>query len=193
MAKRKKRRGHRTGSVITTRRLNGIGNLKQTNSVMGAVVPALAAGILTIGGTIAAEQLITPDGTGGFMDTLHDNAPAVGIVAGGLGSLGLMFVAGKPQALTAAIVTAIAGGGAYLKKYIDGGSATAGVGYMRRGRRQMGAVVAETMHGLPARGMGAIVMEPYGQQGYGNSGGGEKVTLGAINPGAFGTPSFDMG
>jgi len=193
MAKRKKgRRGHRTGSVITTRRLNGLGNIKQPSSLAGAVVPPLAAGIVTGGVTVAAEQLITPDGTGGAMDMLHNYAPLVGLVAGGMTSLALRYMAGKPQALAGLTASVMVSGTLLLKRYIESAPATAGMGYMYRGHRQMGAVVAEQLNGLPAGGMGAIVMEPYGQQGYGNPGGGARVSLGAINPSAFGTPGFDM-
>lgn len=194
MAKRKKRgrRGHRTGSVITTRRLNGLGNIKQPASFAGAVVPPLAAGLLTGAATLAAENLSTPDGTGGMRDMIYNWSPVVGMAVGGLTSLALMFTAGKPQAFAGLTTSLMVGGTLLVKKYIESGSTTSGLGYMYRGRRQMGAVVAEQLHGLPARGMGALVMEPYGQQGYGNPGGGEKVSLGTINPSAFGTPGFDM-
>jgi len=199
MSKKRKRRGHRTGSVITTRRLNGLGNLKQPASFTGAVVPPLAGGIMTGAATFATEYFTTPDGTGGVQDTLHKYAPMVGIGVGGLTSLALMFTAGKPQALASFVSTLVVGATLLVDNYLDAtptvaakDATTKGLGYMYRGRRQMGAVVAEKLNGLPARGMGAIVMEPYGQQGYGNAGGGEKVSLGAINPSAFGTPGFDM-
>jgi len=202
MSKRKKK-GHRTGSVITTRRLNGLGNLKQPASFTGAVVPPLAGGFLTGAATFATEHFTTPDGTGGLQDTLHKYAPVVGMGVGGLTSLALMFTAGKPQALASLVSTLVVGATLLVDGYLDAqpvaaaktataAAGTSGLGYMYRGRRQMGAVVAEKLNGLPARGVGAIVMEPYGQQGYGNAGGGEKVSLGAINPSAFGTPGFDM-
>jgi hypothetical protein len=59
------------------------------------------------------------------------------------------------------------------------------------------AVVPEySMRGLGRGGMGAIVMES--QASRGNGAGplgsyGETVNLGAINPGAFGTPGFRFG
>jgi hypothetical protein len=193
MAKRKKgRRGHRTGSVITTRRLNGLGNLKQPTSFVGAFVPPFAGGALAGGGAIAAEQLTATAGAGSTLAMVHDWAPAVGLAAGSLGSLGLMAMAGKPAGLAAFAGTAAVAFTLFIKKYLDSAPATQSGLY--RGRRQMGAVVAEqALHGLPGRGVGALVMEPYGQQGYGNAGGGEKVTLGAINTSAFGTPGFEMG
>jgi hypothetical protein len=193
MAKRRKRRGHRTGSVITTRRLNGLGNLKQPASFTGAVVPPLVGGVVTGAATFATEYFTmsaaaTPDTTQGM---LHKYAPVVGMGIGGLASLALMATAGKPQALASFATSLAVGITMLVDNYLDA-NPMKGVGYMYRGRRQMGAVVAEQLHGLPARGVGALVMEPYGQQGYGNPGGGEKVSLGAINPGAFGTPGFDM-
>ena len=189
MAKKRKR-GHRTGSVITTRRLNGLGNIKQPASFTGAVVPPLAGGLMTGAAMFAAERLTTPDGSGGAQDMINQYSPVVGMLAGGLTALALKYMAGPAQALSAVVATIVVGGTVMVKKYVDSsGSTTSGLGYYG-GRPQFGAVVAERMN--PRVGTGAIVMEPYGQQGYGNPGGGERVSLGAINPTAFGTPGFDM-
>lgn len=184
MAKRRKhgRRRHRTGNIIATRRLNGLGSLKQPASFTGAVVPPLAGGALTGGTTLALEHV------GGVPATMQQYAPAIGLGAGAAAALAMVYLVGKPQALASFTASAMVAGTLFLKKYLETPSAK-GLG---RGYHDMGAIVAEQMRGLPAGGVGAIVMEPYGQQGYGNQGGGERVSLGSINSKAFGTPGFEM-
>jgi hypothetical protein len=192
MAKRKhkSRRKHRTGSVITTRRLNGVGNLKSTNSFVGAFVPPVIGGGVT-GGTALAVQHFTAPGAGA-MGMAHDWSPVVGMAAGGLSSLALKMLVGTPQALASLGSSLIMGAVLLVDKYLDAPAATSGLGRGRR--RHMGAIVAEQMAGLPAGGVGAIVMTPAADmtQSYGYQGGGETVSLGSINPAAFGTPGFQM-
>lgn len=196
MAKRKHRR-HRTGSVITTRRINGLGNLKNPSSLTGAVVPPLVGGAVAGGTTLALEQMaVSTSGLGRGMHLgmaapgwMHDWAPAIGLGAAALVSLSMVWFAGRPQALSSFASAAATSGTLFAKKYLESAPAAT------KGVRGIGAVVPEQLAGLPAQGVGAIVMEPYGQQGYGNYGGGERVNvsgLSAINAGAFGTPGFEM-
>lgn len=182
MAKRRGKRRHRTGSIITTRKLNGLGNLKSPSSVTGAVVPPVLGGAIAGGTTLALEHMDTG------MVWMPDYAGAIGLGASAAVAAVMWKMVGKPQALALLAAAATVTGLHYGKKYLESVPATRGY----RTRNHMGAVVAERLSG---RGTGAIVMESNAQQGYNTRSGGEKVKvaggLGAINSSAFGTSAFE--
>lgn len=191
-----KKRRHRTGSVITTRRLSGsgLGKLDQPGSALGAVLPPLLGGGLAALGAFGISHLATPEAGAMQSSTqqfLQKNAEWLGIAVGGLGALAMYTLVGAPQGL-GAMAGAIGVGGALGTAKVMSQSPTVAGRYRMRAR-MMGAIVPQLSP------TGAIVMAPAPMQGLGNSyqargpSAGEVVSLGAVNPGAFGTPGFTMG
>lgn len=210
MAK-KRRRG--TGNVISVKPLSGgLGKVGKPGSLLGAVVPGVVAGLAAGGGALLAEHMGKPRNGEVPSDTmimLAENSPYVGLGAGAVASALLWALAGASAGLSAAAGTAAVGGTVLGMKYLfssestattDPASgptvpATAGLGryrYRMRGMRT-GAIVPQLqppgMNG--ARGMGAIVMDPVATRGLGDPRG-ETVSLGNVNPSAFGTPGFSF-
>ncbi len=188
---RRRRRG--TGSIITVKRLSGVERLGNPSSLTGILGPLAIGGFGAVLTTLGIRQWVTPTPENA---TVVNNATWFGLGVGGLLSLMLWNMTGKPAGVLglggAALATAavkvpemIASSG--MMAAMPGG--TAGV------RGGMGAIVAETVNGARRR-LGAIVMQPASAGSYG-PGGGETVTLhglqAGIIPGAFGTPSFTMG
>ena len=192
---RRRRRG--TGSVIRVRRVNGVGQLNNPNSVVGSSMPVLLAGSITALTTIGITQWMQPTQQN---EPFMRNAPWIGLGAGILAALGLGAVTRKQptttMGITASVVTALAFLMPSWMSAMGGGGVAAGNG-MTAG---VGAIVPE----YSARpGTGAIVMEPHASRGYGAGAlgrgrrrgvgsYGEVVNLGAINPAAFGTPGFKL-
>lgn len=203
MAKRRRKSSRRRrgmGSVIRVRRVNGLGQLNNPSSTVGATVPVLLGGGVAALTTIGISQWMQPTPeNAAFMK----NAPWLGLGVGILAALGLGAMT-KKRATTAmgvggAVITTLAfmlpSWMASMGSPMASNGGTAG---------RLGAVVPEySMRGLGRRGVGAIVMEPQASRGYGagplGRGGrrgmgsyGEVVNLGQINPRAFGTPGFQL-
>lgn len=184
---RKKSRGRRRkgmGSIITVRR-KGMGQLDADT-----LMPVAIGGGLAMLGSLATRYFVDP-ATGQTQSMLVKWAPAVGMVAGGVGALALSMMGDKEQATRAflsATVVSVAGlGSDFVLRQKPALAATisapalAGYG--------MGAIVPEY-----SRPTGAIVMEPVGADGQraGTIGSyGETVSLSGVNTGAFGTPGFN--
>lgn len=190
MAKRRRRRRRRRlGSVIQVRRVSGLGALKNPNSVMGAALPVIIGGGVTLATTVGIRQFMQPATQ--TQTSIYNNAQWVGMGAGVLSSLAMWNLASQAAGVGGLVSSLlVAGGVAVLEASKQMAAATSG----------FGAVVAE--YGR-ARNMGAIVMEPAASRGYGAPPGlgrgrrrmgwtpyGEEVNLGAINVDAFGTPMF---
>jgi hypothetical protein len=177
--KHSRRHGRGVGSVITVRRLNGLGDLKNPNTIMGAALPVVLGGIVTIATTIGVRKYLTPSSD--LQKTLHDNAAVVGIGAGGLVSLGLWLMSSQPAGVASLLTSVVTGVGFIVLE--KSGSAVAGPG--------VGAVVPEYSQ------LGAIVMEPQASRGYGAGplgrgvgSYGETVNLQGVKPQVFGTMNF---
>ena len=200
MARRKShrrgRRHHRMGSII---RVTRVGSLSDPKSGAGATMPVILGGGVTLAVTVGIRQMVQP--TSDTNVKIIENAPLVGSVAG-LTLAGVLYAMRmQPAGLAAAAAAAMVGLGMWGLEYsakmkaqqiASGAQAPASTSGLR-------AVVPEySMRGTRGlgRGMGAIVMEPQASRGYGAGplgAYGETVNLGAINPGAFGTPGFHFG
>lgn len=189
----KRRKG--MGSVIQVRKLNGLGDLGDPKSGVGAALPVLLGGLAAGGTTIGIRHFMTPT-TPGQMSVMN-NAPWIGLGAGVIVGLGMWNMTSQPAgvgAIAGASVVALSmviGEMAAKMRMASAGAGTAGVG----------AVVAYGPgqgNGMTS-GVGAIVMEPHASRGYGAGqlgavgSYGETVNLGAIRQQAFGTPGFQIG
>lgn len=208
MAKRRRRARRGTGSIIAVRQLSGTGLGKATNpsSVLGAMLPPAIGGGLAGGATLLVEYMGGPqkDGTvpNKTMITLAENAPLVGLGVGVLGAGAAYMLLGAPAGVSAAAAAAIVTGTLFAMHKFKASSpsattepaappSTAGVGRYHRRMRGTGAIVPQLM----PQGMGAITMEQVAGTrglGYGSDPRGETVSLGSVNPGAFGTPGFNV-
>lgn len=205
MAK-KRRRG--TGSVIAVKPLSGLGKVSRPGSILGSFVPPLVAGVAAGGGALLVEHMGKPSNgeqPTDIMITLAENAPWVGAGLGAGVGLAMWPMFGASAAL-AGVAGALGVSGALLAyKMLTATQSTAttdpatgptvstqGLGAYRyrrmRGIRGTGAIVPQLMPpGM--NGLGAIVMEPSATRGLGDPRG-ETVSLGNVNPSAFGTPGF---
>lgn len=196
MARKKKG----VGSVIRVRRISGVGQLTNPNTFVGAAMPVVIGGGVAAVTTMGLRQWMTP--TTDLQMRIVENAPWVGIAAGGLTSLALWNMTSQAAGVASLTAAVTVGIGMLASEYAASMRAPLPAGNGTAGLR---AVVPEySMRGLPARGRGtgAIVMEPQASRGYGagplgaygetvNLGGGRGT--GAINTGAFGTPGFTIG
>lgn len=183
MAKRKSRKRRRKlGSTIRVRKLNGIGAITKSNSLMGAALPTLlgggAAAITTIGirqfdtappmlvqyspwAGLAASSVIA-----GVLYKMQSQAAGVGAFAGGLAvtlATVLMEWLAKEQLLSA--------GASGLAAIVPEFAGTSGVG-------------ALSLEPLSSRGYGATAL------GKGVGSYGEVVNLNGINPSVIGFQQF---
>lgn len=187
---RRRRRHRKVGSLITMKRMNGLGKLSSPSSFMGAAVPPLVGGLVAALTAVGVRWFAKP-GSSPLQAKLYKFAPFVGLATGGAASLAMYMLGGAPAALSSGIGAAAASGGL--------------IGYDMLLKKQGGAAVQAALAGLGAivpeygtRGLGAIVMEPQntrtfssGTRGLGAVYG-ETVNLGNVNPSAFGTPGFKV-
>lgn len=201
--KTRKRRRRGTGSVIAVRRkFQGVGKLDNPRSMVGAIVPPLAGGGVAGAVAVGIRYFAKPDSPA-FVLKMAEYAPWAGLAAGAITSLGMFFVGGAPAATSSFIGAGTVAGAmalhdwAAVAKAREMAALAAGGG---AGTSGIGVIVPEYgTRGLRA-GTGAIMMEPAASRGYGMAGArrrgtgsyGEVVNLGAINPGAFGTPGFQI-
>ena len=182
------------GSMIRVRRLSGglggLGELSNPNSTAGALLPVLVGGGVTLLTTIGIRQFLKPKTKAGA--TAVKYAPLIGTGAGVLTSLALWTMASQAAGLAGITAAGTIGLG------ITGMEAMAKAAAKAPATAGMGAIVPE--YGTSGRrGTGAIVMEPAASRGWGMTSGrrgtgtyGEVVSLGAVNPNAFGTPGFSV-
>jgi hypothetical protein len=217
MAKRRRRRLRGTGSVIAVRQLSGsgLGKVGRPGSLLGQIVPPLVGGAVAGGSMLLLEHMGKPaDGAipNETVVMLAENSAWVGIGAGALAAGAMLMLFGTPAGLAAFAGAATVGGTllgyqALVKTESTAttdpatgptASPTAGLGRYRYRMRGMGAIVPQ-MQPPGMNGVGAIVLEPAAMRGLrgGNTRGlgdprGETVSLGSINPSAFGTPGFSV-
>lgn len=202
MAKRR-RRG--VGQTITIRRMRGLGDLKNPKSFMGAALPPVLGGGLTALAVLATRYWAKPSEVTDGSETpkmLFQWAGLIGLAAGGLGSLALYYLGGAPAAISSfsssvlVAATTMAHDMVVKDKLGDFQLAfppTLVPSASQTGVPGFGVVVPQRLMGSGTRG---IVYEPTASRdpvqryGLGNSGYGEEVSLGAVNPRAFGTPGF---
>lgn len=201
--KRSRRRRRGTGSVIAVRRkFQGVGKLDNPRSMMGAIVPPLAGGGVAAATAIGIRYFAKPDSPA-FVLKMAEYAPWVGLAAGAVTSLGMFFVGGAPAATSSFVGSGVVAGAMALHDWAAVAKAremAALASGAPTGTSGVGVIVPEYgMRGALRAGTGAIVMEPAASRGYGMAGRrrgtgsyGEVVNLGAINPGAFGTPGFQI-
>lgn len=188
------------GTIITVKR--GMGALP--GGAMGEAIIAPAVGGLTAALVALAIRHFVVATEGETQAKLVRWAPLLGGLAGAVSSLALFMLGGMNAAVSSIIAaTGVTVGlyghdmilerrsGEILGALAASSAAPAGTaGY----RRRMGAIVPEYSRRLS--GMNGVVMEPVGPSGRraGTLGRardyGEVVSLGALNTGAFGTPSF---
>lgn len=204
--KRRKSRKGGTGSVITMRRLKGVGALNRPASFAGAFLPPLIGGGVT-GIALLATRYWAKPSEGQTPRMLFKYAPAVGFGAGALASIAMYWFAGAPAMLSSMASSLITAAipmaqdmmlktrlGEYQLALADvngnGGGDTAG----------LGVIVPQRISG----GTGAIMFQPTSQvdpyQRYGVSGLGSNDMFGqtvslqgtgsAIQASAFGRSSI---
>ena len=186
--KRKKSRRGGMGSVIQVRQLSGTERINNPSSMTGAAVPVLLGGAVTFLTALGVRKYVEPTADNA---AIRDNASWIGVGAGGLIGLALWNMASKPAGVAALLTAAVVGIADMLPMWMAASAtptATTTAG--------LRAIVPEySMRGMrgAGRGMGAIAMQSQASRGYGSDAGGENISLGAINPSAFGTPGFRMG
>jgi len=212
---RKHRRHHRrgVGTTITLRGLGAAGRRMKSKGAMALfAVPVLVGVGVTAGALVAARYFTMPGGGSSatqFTQTtaqVYKNAPWIGLAAGLVSALGTYYLMGPgAAAATATAAVGVALTGFASDKILAGdpnalaqaalalapaAAATSGLGSM---------FTMRPGHGVRGLGMGAVVpqldgvvMEPSGMHGVGYTAysGGEEVSLGGVNPTAFGTPGF---
>lgn len=200
MARKKSRKSRRRRGVGSVVRVSRFGAISDPKSGAGATLPVLFGGGTAVAVTLGIRQMVEVDES---TKTLVENAPLVGGLAGVVVG-GVMFAMKmQPAGLAAMAGSAVAALGMWGLEYAARMKAEAmaeAASTAVPGTNGLRAIVPEySMRGLGAgrAGTGAIVMEPHARRGYGAGplGGayGETVNLGAINPGAFGTPGFSFG
>lgn len=174
--------------------------------MLGAALPPVIGGGLAGAATVLIEYMGGPQKDGSVPNAtvmkLAEHAPLVGLGVGMLGAAGAYMLLGAPAGVSAAISAIAVGGSLYAIHAYKAESpsattepaatpGTSGLGRYHRRFRGVGAIVAQTM----PSGMGAITMEQVAGMrglGYGADPRGETVSLGNVNPGAFGTPGFNI-
>jgi len=198
--RRKSRKGSRRrrgmGSIIRVSRLGGFSDPR---TGLGATLPVLLGGGVAIAVAVGIRNMVEPTTESDV--SMLKNAPLYGGAAGMLVGGILFAMKMQPQGLAAVAGSVISAGAMWgLEKAAEmkaeallEAATAAPAAQAAAGLR---AVVPEySMRGLSAgrQGMGLITMEPQASRGYGAGplgAYGETVNLGAINPGAFGTPGF---
>lgn len=186
------------GSMIRVRRLSGgrggfagLGELSNPNTAAGALLPVFIGGGVTLLTMVGIRQFLKPKTAMGANAVKY--APLIGTGAGILTSLALWSMASQSAGLSAMTAAGTLGLG------ITGMEALAKANAARPATTSgVGAIVPE--YGMAGRrGTSAIVMEPAADRGWGMTSGrrgtgtyGEVVSLGAVNPNAFGTPGFSV-
>ena len=182
-----KKRKSGVGSVITMRRLRGLGNLKQPASFAGAALPPLLGAALA-GLTILGARYFAKPSEGATPAAIFKFAPALGLGVGVLGSLALYWLGGAPAALSSGTAAAAVSGLAFatdmhLKSSPGeyalgiggaGPAATAGLGVIVPERLGTRGIMMES----------AASRDPVNRYGVGSYG--ETVQLRGISPSAFG-------
>lgn len=195
--RRRARRRHRRGmgSIIVARKMSGLGRIGKPNTWMGTVLPPVVGAGIT-GLTILGIKYFADPSRSSTEKFLSDWSPWVGLGAGALGSAALYFLGGMPAAVSGFTAGAMVTGTVATKEYLEKqGAIPTAPAAAAAGTAGFGAIVPEYSRALPARGMGAIVLENQASRGYGaGSLGsyGEEVNLGNVTPGAFGTPGFSI-
>jgi len=181
MAKRRKhgrrRRGMRgLGSTLVVRR--GLG--KAGTGLMGAILPsAVGVGVAALT-VIGIRHFVKPEEAAAGDTTpsmLWKNAGYFGLGAGAVAAVAMYMLAGTKAAAAAATGAIGVGAVVLASDYFATTRPTA-----LASLAGLGAIVPEY---AGMQGLGAIVMSPALQGARG-----EEVSLGAINPAAFGTPGF---
>lgn len=195
-----KRRGRRrgVGSVIRVRKLSGVGQLKNPNSVMGAALPVVIGGGVVAMTAIGLRQFMTP--TTQTQMRIVENAPWVGIGAGTLVSLALWNMSSQAAGVGALTAGLTIGIGMIASEFAARSRMSQVAPAAAAPTAGLRAVVPEySMAGVPrsrrSGSLGVIAMEPHASRGYGAGplgSYGETVNLGAVNASAFGTPGFTV-
>lgn len=191
----RRRRGFRgLGSIISTRRISGLGRVGSPGSFLGTVVPPAVGGGTAALVAIGIRQFAKP-AQSRTQAALYKYAPWLGMAAGAVAALGLYMMGGTSASLSGFVAAGAAGGALLLNDAVraarpgeDALAMAGGGGGTTAGLR---AIVPE----YERAGMGAIVMEPQASRGYGAGAlgsYGEVVNLGNINPASFGTPGFQI-
>jgi hypothetical protein len=183
-----KKRKSGVGSVITIRRMRGLGNLKQPSSFAGAALPPLLGAALA-GLTILGARYFAKPSEGPTPTAIFKFAPAIGFGVGALGSLALYWLGGAPAALSAGTAAAAVSGLAFATDM-----------HLKSSPGEYALAVGGAAGAASVDGLGVIVPERLGTRGimmesaasrdpvnrYGVGSYGETVQLRGISPSAFG-------
>lgn len=174
---RHRRKGMRgLGSTLVVRR--GLGRAMMGQGLLGAILPpAIGVGVAALT-VIGIRHLAKPEeGADATQTMLWKNAGLFGLGAGAVASVALYMLGGSKAAAGAA-VGALGVGAAVMASDYFAKTRPAALASLAG----LGAIVPEY---AGMQGLGAVVMSPALQGARG-----EEVSLGAINPAAFGTPGF---
>lgn len=178
------------GSLITIRRLRGLGRLNQPASAMGSIVPPMLGALLAGLAALGIRYFVKPE-EGETQASMFKWAPLIGGGVSAIGSALLYYLAGAPAAFSAASAGSMVSGLLFAHdKLMEARAAemvsTAAANGQTNG---LGVIVPQRL----MSGTRGIVMEPAASRNpykrYGISGPyGETVQISGINPSAFGTP-----
>lgn len=178
------------GSMITIRRLRGLGRLNQPASALGSIAPPMLGALLAGLAALGIRYFVRPE-EGETQASMFRYAPLIGGAVSAVGSALLYFLAGAPAAFMSASSGTMVSGLLFAHdKLMEARAAemasTAAAGGQTQG---LGVIVPQRLQG----GTRGIVFEPAAARNpyrrYGIAGPyGETVTIQGINPSAFGTP-----
>lgn len=185
------------GSLITIRRMKGLGALNQPASALGSIAPP-ALGVILAGLTALGLRYWVDPSQGSTQAAMFKWAPLIGLAVNGVGAGLLYFLAGAPAAFMQASAGTLTSGLLLAHDQVMASRVATLISTnmpsptpaLTSGPSGVGVVVPQQLRGGGARG---IIMEPAAQRNpyrrYGISGAyGESVNVGSINPSAFGTP-----
>ena len=181
-----KKRKSGVGSVITIRRMRGLGALRQPSSVLGAALPPLLGVGATALAILGARYFAKPS-EGETPRTIFKFAPAIGLGVGLTSALGLYYLGGAPAAISAGVSSAATAAAAFAADmHFKSAPAEYALGLPAGGAQtgRLGVVVPER---LGTRGImfeNPASRDPVNRYGLGSYG--QDVQLRGITPSAFG-------
>jgi hypothetical protein len=190
----KKRRGRRrgrtggVGSVITIRRMQGLGALHKPGSFMGSALPPLI-GVGVTGITILAARQLAKPSDGPTPTMIFKWAPAIGGGVGLASALALYWLGGAPAAVGAGVASVLTAGLAMVADYqlkSQPGEYALAMGSGAATTQGLGIVVPERMGTRGIMFENPASRDPVNRYGIGAYGQTVDAPLQGITPTAFG-------
>ncbi len=175
-------------STIVTHR---VGQLDDPDSIVGAGFPALVGGTVALLAGMGLQRMSVPANGAAMTETqkfIAKHYGILGIGAGGIAALGMGAFYDMPQATGTFAGALVVGLTMWIPRMManNGSSNAVGNGYM------FGAIVpqvAPVPHSTGAIAYSEQQGSPFQARG---PAAGQVVSLGALNPSAFGTPGFSV-